>query len=230
MEVNPDGAGSGMGAGVGDGLEPVPDIAQDNAGPTAAAAGVIEPSGDGSSYDEGDAEDQGSDEESGGESNGDDSAARSQKAKSSATNQRQGPKVSAPALSRDENEVNGVVTVPDPAAATSTILADIAQLCYCSVCLGLMVKARAIVPCGHVMCFACSRRVNHCPECRGRFHSTIPCRISDSATRLLVSTEAIEFVPLSDIEEFRAKEKEDSWLHVHVGDLVRALGRLSLST
>jgi Zinc finger, C3HC4 type (RING finger) len=209
-----------METGVGEGLEPVPDIAQDNAVPTAAAAmestttGVIEPSGNESSCAEGDAEGHGSDEESGGESNGDDSA------------------MTYPSwLWLDENEANGAVTVPDPAAAASAILADIAQLCYCSVCLGLMVKAQAIVPCGHVMCRACSWRVGQCPECRGPIRSAIPCRLWDSATRLLVSKEDIEIVPLSDIEEFRAKEKEEdsnNRIIVRVFDRVRSLGGLLL--
>jgi Zinc finger, C3HC4 type (RING finger) len=110
----------------------------------------------------------------------------------------------ASATKRKADDIDGDALSPVSAVEVPMNLSSAVQPLYCSVCREVFVSTVTLVPCGHGMCFACSKEAAECPECRGPIVSAARCWSIDSVISSLMDVQSksmeVSFFPPDDVQ------------------------------
>jgi Zinc finger, C3HC4 type (RING finger) len=111
----------------------------------------------------------------------------------------------------DDIELDSGTLVPVSVVDGPVNLSSAVQPLYCSVCWEVFVSTMALVPCGHGMCLACSKKAAKCPECRQPIDSTVRSWAMDSTVSTLMDAQSkskqVSFFPPDDVRSYHDRLK-----------------------
>jgi Zinc finger, C3HC4 type (RING finger) len=117
----------------------------------------------------------------------------------------------ASATKRKVDDIDGDALSPVSAVDVPLNLSSAVQPLYCSVCWEVCVSTMALVPCGHGMCLACSKKAAKCPECRQPIDFTVRSWAMDSTVSTLMDAQSkskqVSFFPSDDVRSYNDRLK-----------------------